>query len=100
MRKPDPRQFSLFDEPVEPRPSTPVVRPSKPLNAPLRAILDPGSLSYAEMLTEQIRRDIQVLREDEIYYDSPGRKFYEDRIADYRKELLRHQAEGPATPGA
>jgi len=37
---------------------------------------------------EQIKRDMAVLREDPIYWGPPGRRFYEERIKSFRKELL------------
>jgi len=42
-----------------------------------------------QRLIEQIKRDMRVLQEDPIYYHVPGREFYEDRIASFRRELTR-----------
>ncbi len=35
--------------------------------------------------TEQIKRDMAVLKEDPIYWGPPGRTFYERRIASFRE---------------
>jgi len=37
---------------------------------------------------EQIKRDMAVLKEDPIYYATPGRRFYETRIREFRNAIL------------
>lgn len=75
-------QMSLFDE--EPAPS---------LVPPPAARPDPGQPYFynrtpVDQLIEQIKRDMAVLVEDPMYHQ-PSREFFEQRIAEYRAEVIK-----------
>jgi hypothetical protein len=53
---------------------------------PAPVVLPPRELTYRERLLEQIRRDMDTLRDGQAH-DEWMEQFYRDRLASYREEV-------------
>lgn len=55
---------------------------------------DDPSTDYRSALVEQVRRDMETLRDPTVDEDPAGRAFYEQRIVDYRAVIKKMDASG------